>query len=112
MQDNNPPTIDLSFIVNCLLECPKIDSSSKVSFGNVVMFALSGDKPLHKRMVILTHDDEQVDYETASGLASRFRFLGAFLDWLRINRGWNEGGYSTRKMVNLPIIEEADEEEE
>lgn len=109
MQDNYLPTIDLSFIVDCLLACPKIDPNSNVTFGNVVMFALAGNKPIYKRMIVVTHDNGQVDYETASGLASRFRFLGAFLEWMKDNREWNEGAYYVKDKSAYSEEEAAEE---
>ncbi|MXN90167.1 hypothetical protein GR160_02925 [Flavobacterium sp. Sd200] len=94
MLDTYLPTVDLNFITENLTKCNKIIEDSRFDVGpNMTTFVLKGTKPMHKRHVIITHEDGVVNYNQASAHAINYQFMGALLDWLLVNKGWKEGAY-------------------
>lgn len=100
MPDNHHPSVDLDFIIDNLMSCHKVIPESKANVGpNMTTFVLQGNKPMHKRHIIITHKNNEVNFNQASSLALNYQFLGSLLKWLEINKNWKEGGYIEPKEV-------------
>ncbi len=92
MPDPFYPTVDFSFIEKHLIDTQKFEGY--ITVGKTKTFVLKGSQAIHKRTIRIRELDEgQVCYEQASGLAARFGFMGALLDWFVSNKNWKEGAY-------------------
>ena len=94
MPDNHYPRTDVSFIIENLLACDKINPNSQTSVGNhFVTFMEVGHGPMRRKLVTINVFNGEVLYEQATYLAARFQFMGNLLTWLEKNKNWKEGAY-------------------
>jgi len=101
LEDNYIPTIDMSFIESRMDICDSIIEGSKQKVGRTTMYVKKGNKPMHKRLIIIREiEDSQVSYFQASAHAINLGFLSELMDWLKSNRGWVEGEYSLNSRQN------------
>lgn len=92
--NNYHPSIDKDFIICKILECPKIDPNSQLSVGNSITFLLKGNKPIHKRQVMIRYDNNnEVPFDKAMALAIKHSFIPELLFWLEENKSWKQGNY-------------------
>lgn len=110
MPENYHPSVDVDFIISNLLRCNKVIPGSRSDIGqHMTTFVLEGNKPMHKRHVIITHSNGEVNFNQASSLAIKFHFMGNLLRWLEEFRNWKEGEYVDVK--EMPESIEPEEEE-
>lgn len=92
MPDSYYPSVDFSFIEQHLQNTKKF--TGYITVGQTKVFVLTGSQAIHKRTIRIRElNPGQVCYEQATGLAARFGFMGALLEWYELNRNWKEGAY-------------------
>lgn len=92
MPDLYYPSVDFDFIATQLKNTNKFEGYFSV--GSTKTFVLSGIQAIHKRSIHIRElSPGQVCYEQATGLAARFKFMGALLTWFEQNRDWKDGAY-------------------
>jgi hypothetical protein len=97
MPDPHYPTVDIDFIDSQMLKSGKLIPNGRLKVGNTTTYVLAGPQPVIKRTITVREDEnQQVQYEQATGLAARFLFIGSLLHWFEENRDWKEGGYFHR----------------
>lgn len=97
MSDSHYPLVDAKFFIEKLLESEKIDSDSHIVVGNTHTFNLKGNKPLHKKLILVREIDGEINFMQATGLASLYGFMRQLLDWYEANKDWKEGAYVVSK---------------
>jgi len=101
---SNYPTTSIDFIIASLLNCDKIRPDSRMSIGaNTITFVLAGNKPMHKRFIVINHSNGLVNFNQSTALAIRFGFMGSLLHYFEKEHSWKEGAY---------IVAERDNQEE
>ncbi|WP_423999759.1 hypothetical protein [Maribacter sp. IgM3_T14_3] len=87
------PLADAEFIVKKLLESSKIETKTYLKVGNTHTFNLKGNKPLHKKLIVIREMDGSINFMQATGLAALHGFMGELLDWYEKEKHWKEGAY-------------------
>lgn len=86
------PSVDFTYIEQQLKNTGRFEGH--FSIGQTRTFVIKGKQAIYKRTIRIRElIPGQVCYEQATGLAARFGFIGALLEWLESNRDWKEGGY-------------------
>lgn len=94
MEENNYPLVTLEFLKSKIINSGQIEVDSEIRVGGTFTFMLKGSQQLRKRLILIrVTDNGEVNYNQATGLAIRLRFMGELLDWYLKNRHWKEGGY-------------------
>ena len=93
MPENEYPNVDAEFIIDRIQESDKIIKDSKFTVGSTTTFVLKGNKAFHKKFIVIRSIDGNVNFNQATGLAARFRFMGDLLKWFKVHRDWHEGAY-------------------
>jgi hypothetical protein len=92
-KENYYPSVATDFIISQLLCSDKIILDSQRKVGNTIVFLCRGSQAMHRRTIILRDFNGEINFDQASALAARFRFLGNFIEWLKVNKNWKEGSY-------------------
>jgi hypothetical protein len=96
MPDPFYPSVDFNYIEQQLKNTGKFEGY--FSIGQTKTFVIKGNQAIHKRTIRIRElIAGQVCYEQTTGLAARFGFMGALLEWLEKNRDWKEGAYAVPK---------------
>lgn len=94
MPDIFYPSVDISFIEHYMLASGKLAANGIVKVGTTTIFVLEGQQAIYKRTIYVRElQPGQVCFEQATGLAARFGFMGALLNWFEDNRKWKDGAY-------------------
>lgn len=100
MADNFYPFVDIEFIKLKMLASGKLAKDGTLQVGSTITFIIDGPQAIWKRTIMVRElRPGQICYEQATGLASRFMFMGALLEWLQENRSWKEGAYIESQKV-------------
>lgn len=94
MNDDYLPSVSTDFIIDKLLGSGKVVPNSKIVVGSTITFMATGNKSFHKRIIRIRDFDGEVNFMQATGLAIIYGFMGELLEWYKINKNWNEGGYT------------------
>lgn len=94
--DDFYPSVDVDFL------CKQIEESGKVvniiNVGSTTAYILEGAKSITKRTITIRRiGDNTVDYNFASNVAFRLKFLDALMNWYINEKNWKEGGYFVPK---------------
>ena len=88
------PSVAFDFLKSKILNSGQIVENSEVKVGNTVTFILKGSQEMRKRIILIRcTDNGEVNFNQASGLAIRLRFMGDLLNWFLIEKQWKEGGF-------------------
>jgi len=94
MPDNHYPSIDIEFIEEHVIASGKLVKDGVLKIGSTTTYVVDGTQAIYKRSILVRElIPGQVCFEQATGLAFRFSFMGALLEWLERNRDWKEGAY-------------------
>ncbi len=98
MPDSHYPSIDIDFIEEHIITSGKLVKGGIVKIGSTTTYVVDGPQAIYKRSTLVRElTPGQVCFEQATGLAFKFSFMGALLEWLEINRDWKEGAYIVPK---------------
>lgn len=98
MPDSYYPSIDIEFIDEHVKESGKLVKDGIVKIGSTTTYVVEGPQAIYKRSTLVRElTPGQVCFEQATGLAFKFSFMGALLEWLELNRDWKEGAYIVSK---------------
>ena len=94
MENNEYPFVKFEFLKNKIIANEQVIANSEIKVGNTTTFMLKGSQEMRKRIILIRcTDNGDVNFNQASGLAIRLRFMGDLLNWLLENKSWKEGGY-------------------
>lgn len=93
MSNSHYPSVDAKFIIDKLLESNKIDPKTYLKVGGTHTVILKGNKPLHKKLVVVREIDGNINFMQATGLAVIHGFMGDLLSWYETEKNWKEGAY-------------------
>ncbi|QEC68569.1 hypothetical protein FRZ67_15100 [Panacibacter ginsenosidivorans] len=94
MPDTFYPSVDMDFIETHMKTMGKLAKDGIVKVGTTTTFIIEGTQAIYKRSILIRElEPGQVCFEQATGLAARFGFMGALLEWLETNQNWKEGAY-------------------
>lgn len=94
MPDNHYPSTDIDFIQQHIVASGKLVADGIIKFGSTTTYVVAGPQAVYKRSILVRElEVGQVCFEQATGLAIRFSFIGALLEWMEVNRNWKEGAY-------------------
>lgn len=98
MPDSHYPSIDIKFIEEHVIASGKLVKDGVLKIGSTTTYIVEGTQAIYKRSILVRElIPGQVCFEQATGLAFRFSFMGALLEWLERNRDWKEGAYIVPK---------------
>ncbi|WP_152267034.1 hypothetical protein [Agriterribacter humi] len=98
MPENYHPSVDLDFIEKQLINSGRLAPGGIVKIGSTTTYVIQGNQAIYKRSIYIRElTPGQVCFEQATGLAIRFSFMGALLEWLHEERNWKEGDYVVPK---------------
>lgn len=88
------PSVSLEFIIEKLSSSDLIVPNSRIDIGeSMTTFLRIGKQPIFKRLVTVRSVGGEVNFMQATSLAISFRFMGDLLDWYKMHKNWDEGGY-------------------
>lgn len=106
MPDSHYPSVDIAFIIEHVSASGKLVADGVVKIGNTTTFVVAGPQAIYKRSILIRElTPGQVCFEQATGLAFKFLFMGALLEWLEKNRNWKEGAYIVADKTNGQSIQ-------
>lgn len=98
MPDSYYPSIDIDFIKERIIASGKLVKDGIFKFGTTTTFVVDGPQAIYKRSTLVRElEPGQVCLEQATGLAFKFSFMGALIEWLEKNRDWKEGAFIVPK---------------
>lgn len=96
-----PPNVDVVFLEEQILGSGKVIEGSKVKVGSTTSFVMIGNKPLHRRYVLIREVVVgEIGYDQAVGIAVKLGFLGTLMQWLQNTKDYKEGGYVVPKPID------------
>lgn len=92
MKDTHYPSVDIQFLNEQL---SKLSNLLKIiEVGDSTLYVLNGSKPIMKRSFNIRNvKSGTYDFEKATSIAIRAKFMGELLKWLEVNRKWKDGAY-------------------
>jgi hypothetical protein len=97
MSKNDYPSVDSKFIIEKLLKSEKVNPATYLRVGNTHTVNLKGNRPLHKKLIVVREFGGEVNFMQATGLAVVHGFMGELLDWFETKKGWKEGAYINKQ---------------
>jgi hypothetical protein len=92
MLDDHYPSVDISFIIEQIQLCTKVEKV--IPIRNTTAYIVAGNRPIHLRTTLIRDTGNgQVGYYFATGTALNLNFMPQLLDWLEKNRKWKDGAY-------------------
>ena len=89
------PTVDFDFIDVQIRASSQFNKAIVV--GRTIAYLKGGTSPIFKRFSsVFRSVDDQVSFQQATGLAVKFGFLPALIDWLENRRDFKDGGKFVR----------------
>lgn len=93
MGDSFYPSVCTDFLISNIVASGLVILESQKRIGSTITFVMKGNQPLHKRLLLFREFTGEVNYEQATALAIRLRFMGSLLKWLEVQKNWKEGAY-------------------
>lgn len=92
VSDSTYPRVDLDFLCDQILATDRVVDT--LVLRSNIFYTIGGETRNDRRIVNLKiTEDRTVNYNIASALAYRFKFLPVLLAWYSQHRNWKEGGY-------------------
>lgn len=92
IKEKCPPSVDAGFIKESIEKSTNYQGHKKV--GKTTAYVLKGNSYIGKRTLIIRETSHDlIDYDRAVAFATRAKFLGELLSWLKEKRGYEDGGY-------------------
>lgn len=93
---NDYPLIELKFLITLIENSKKV--VDKITIGKTTSYIINGGRLLTDRMITLRElSDGNIDFECATGIATRLKCMPLLLEWLKENRSWKDGAYFEQK---------------
>lgn len=92
------PYVSVDFIIEQLKRNPKVIADSFHKIGTTTYyFVVHGKKAINRRFYsINVNENNEVNFNQATGLAINFSFITALMNWYEKEKGWKEGDYFER----------------
>ncbi|MGF7219101.1 hypothetical protein GGR92_005281 [Spirosoma lacussanchae] len=91
MTDEFYPTVSVEFIRELIENSGYMVDT--VQAGPSVAYMLRGQRDVGKRTILISLEEDTVNYDYAVSIAYRTKTLTPLMEWLEQNRNWKSGGY-------------------
>lgn len=94
MSNNSYPSVSEDFLLEKIRNSPKIDPETEKHVGNSYSFLMRGDRPIYKRQMTLRSVNGEFNFMQATSKAILLGFMTELLEYLEVEKGYKDGGYT------------------
>jgi len=101
MTDFRYPAVDIEFLEQMIMASGKLEKGGIQKLAGYTKYFIEGRQAIHKRTITANEvGPGQTGFEQSIGIAIKFKFLPALLDWLEKHRNWRDGAYFVPETQN------------